>query len=150
MLINFSFQIEFLTTIYAAGMYCKPTRTLEHIYRCFLAHRVCLLIHIEIVTFRGARDFFGSLNGTSNSEGHFGVKKSWGAPQKSRFCAKGPFWILESLAPFCDFQRVYFIISHHINSIGTSVILCHQFSTLFWGLFCFWFVQHPLPPHIRK
>jgi hypothetical protein len=29
----------------------------------------------KIKTFRGARDFFGPLNGTSDSEGHFGAKK---------------------------------------------------------------------------
>jgi len=29
----------------------------------------------KIETFRGARDFFGPLNGTSDSEGHFGAKK---------------------------------------------------------------------------
>jgi hypothetical protein len=28
----------------------------------------------KIETFRGARDFFGPLNGTSDSEGHFGAK----------------------------------------------------------------------------
>jgi hypothetical protein len=30
----------------------------------------------KIETFRGACDFFGPLNGTSDSEGHFGAKKS--------------------------------------------------------------------------
>jgi hypothetical protein len=29
----------------------------------------------KIETFRGARDFFDPLNGTSDSEGHFGAKK---------------------------------------------------------------------------
>ena len=29
----------------------------------------------KIETFRGARDFFGPLNGTSDSEGHFGAQK---------------------------------------------------------------------------
>ena len=30
---------------------------------------------MKIETFRGSQDFFGPLNGTSNSEGHFGAKK---------------------------------------------------------------------------
>ena len=30
----------------------------------------------KIETFRGARDFFGPINGTSNSKGHFGAKKN--------------------------------------------------------------------------
>ena len=29
----------------------------------------------KIETFRGAQDFFGPLNGMSDSEGHFGAKK---------------------------------------------------------------------------
>ncbi len=36
----------------------------------------------KIETFRGAWDFFGPLNGTSDSEGHFGAKKVKG-PSKS-------------------------------------------------------------------
>ena len=30
---------------------------------------------MKIETFRGGQDFFGPLNGTSDSEGHFGAKK---------------------------------------------------------------------------
>ncbi len=30
----------------------------------------------KIETYRGAQDFFGPLNGTSDNEGHFGAKKS--------------------------------------------------------------------------
>ena len=38
---------------------------------------------MKIETFRGDQDFFGPLNGTSNSEGHFGAQKVE-APSKSR------------------------------------------------------------------
>ena len=42
----------------------------------------------KIKTFRGARDFLGPLNGTSDSEGHFGAKKVKG-PSKSRDFVQG-------------------------------------------------------------
>ena len=38
---------------------------------------------MKIEAFRGGQDFFGPLNGTSNSEGHFGAKKVE-APSKSQ------------------------------------------------------------------
>jgi hypothetical protein len=38
---------------------------------------------MKIETFRGDQDCFGPLNGMSDSEGHFGVKKVE-APSKSR------------------------------------------------------------------
>jgi len=38
---------------------------------------------MKIETFRGGQDFFGPLNGTSDSEGHFGAKKVK-APSKSQ------------------------------------------------------------------
>jgi len=88
----------------------------------------------KIETFRGAQDFFGPLNGTSNSKDHFGGKKVSG-PSKSLDFVPGPFRILD-MAPYCDFQRVYFIISRHIYSTVTLVILCHLFYS-FWGLFLF-------------
>ena len=38
---------------------------------------------MKIETFRGGQDFFGPLNGMSDSEGHFGAKKVE-APSKSQ------------------------------------------------------------------
>ncbi len=81
----------------------------------------------KIETFRWAWDFFGPLI--------FGPKKSR-APWKVEILCKGT--ILNPWnGPFSDFQRVYFIMSNHIYSTGTLVILCHLFSTLFLGLFWF-------------
>ncbi len=48
---------------------------------------------------------------------------------------------------FSDFQRVYFLRSHHIYSTGTLIILCQLFSTLFWGLFLVFGMITPPPPH---
>jgi hypothetical protein len=45
----------------------------------------------KILTFWGAQDFFGPLNGTSDSEGHLRGQKSRGPLKKSRFCARDHF-----------------------------------------------------------
>jgi len=42
----------------------------------------------KIKTLRGARDFFGPLNGTLDSEGHFVAKKVEG-PSKSQYFVQG-------------------------------------------------------------
>ena len=42
----------------------------------------------KIENFWGGRDFLALLNGTSDSEGHFGGQKSRGPLKKSRFCAR--------------------------------------------------------------
>jgi hypothetical protein len=73
-----------------------------------------------------------------------GPKKSR-APRKVEILCKGT--ILNPWnGPFSDFQRVYFIRSHHIYSTGTLVISCHLFSTLFWGLFLVFGMITPPPP----
>ena len=51
---------------------------------------------------KGPETFFGPLNGTSDSEGHFGAKKVEGT-SKSQDFVPGPFRILE-MAPVSDFQ----------------------------------------------
>jgi len=79
----------------------------------------------KIKTLKGARDFFGPLKW--HQQGPFWGPKKSRAPLKVKILSKGPFWILE-MAPFCDFQRVYYIISRHIYSTVTVVILCRLFS----------------------
>jgi len=87
----------------------------------------------KIETFWGARDFFGSIKWHERQPGPFVGPKKSRAPQKVEILCKGPFRILE-MAPFCDFQRVYFQTSSHIYSTLTLVILCHLFHS-FFGLF---------------
>ena len=55
----------------------------------------------KIKIFRGSRDFFGPINGTSDSEGHFWAQNIEGSSKSRDFCARDHF---ESL------KRPHFVI----------------------------------------
>ena len=61
----------------------------------------------KIETFRGAQDFFGPLNGTSDREGHFGAKKST-TPYWQHSCINIKFFNSDNTVCICPTGSCYF------------------------------------------
>ena len=89
----------------------------------------------KIETFRGARDFLALLNGTSDSEGHFGIVWSFGLVWKSQTSLQ-----CEEIVKSTLFRKVRYVlysgIKHHIySSLSLQCVLKKRSSSIWvWAI----------------